>query len=262
MARYLSVPVQFVRIRSIRVFEERGGSFFVEGHIAVGYSKGDSTLVADMPGLVMDWRLALYETISDEEAATLFYSNRAVDSMEEGDLAGAAGLLRFLTEVEPSVPNPWSNLGVVLLRQKKYEEALALLQRAIARFPDFQPLYVNGALAANRAGHHELSEFLAERGRSLSNDDPYLLFGQGLNELARRNAASAAALFEEAARLKPDSVLFLVWLVRASLSAGEPTVARAAFRRAREIAPNFSMIRELQSSHPELEVPEHGGQDP
>ena len=231
MARRLRVPVQFVRVESIRTFEEHYDSFFVAGHIAVTFSSGPSTLIAELPGLVSDWRQSLYKNISDEDAAVLFYNNRAVDLMESQDLAGAAKLLRFLTEVG-SVADPWNNLGVVLLRQKRYDEALAVLERAIARFPDFEPLYANGALAANGAHRPALAHTMAEKARSLVKDDPYLMFAQGLDEMARQNAAAAVAFFREAAKLKPDNPLFLAWLASAYLSAGKPTEAREAFVRA------------------------------
>jgi Flp pilus assembly protein TadD len=252
MARGLRVPVHFVRIQSVHHFEEHGDSFFVLSHIAVSYSSGPATAVAEMPGLVSDWRLSFYRDISDEEAAVLFYNNRAVDLMEEQDLAGAARLLRFLTESAPSIADPWNNLGVSLLRKKKYDEALELLDHAMARFPDFAPLFANGALAAAGAGQPALAKTLADKGRSLSKDDPYLIFGQGLGEMAQQNSSAAAALFLEAVRLKPDNALFLGWLASASLSAGKPNEARNAFLRARELAPNLPLIRALEANHPEL----------
>jgi tetratricopeptide (TPR) repeat protein len=262
MARALRVPVHFVRLRSMRAFEEYGDSFFVEGHISVAYSDGAEAFVADIPGSVADGQLVMYEGISDREAATLFFSNRGADQIQAGDLAGAAKLLRFLTVVEPEVPEPWSNLGVVLLRQKRYRDALELLRRAIARFPEFQPLYANCALAADGAGDDGLARNLAAIGRRLAGDDPYLLFGRGLAELERQNFARAAALFKAAARIKPGNAVFHLWLASASLSAGDERVARAALQRARAIAPNLPMLRALESSRPDLAVTKHGGEHP
>jgi len=122
----------------------------------------------------------------------------------------------------------------------------------MARFPDFEPLFANGALAAQGVGQPALAKTLADKARSLSNDDPYLFFGQGLGEMAQQNSSAAVALFLEAVRLKPDNALFLGWLASANLSAGKPTEARNAFLRAREIAPNLPLIRALEANHPEL----------
>jgi len=89
------------------------------------------------------------------------------------DRAGPLAVLTYLVEKTPGLPEVHNNLAAVLMRDGKSREAMAVLQPALRRFPDFVPLYVNGSLAAQRLGDEALSLELAEKARA---SDPFMPF--------------------------------------------------------------------------------------
>lgn len=160
LARFLLVPVNYVRYREAQTYEERDGQFLVVSHVASLNNDYRVTVLVDLTGDAPTSRVSDYELLGDDEAAALHYSNLAMEQLAAGDTATPERLLRERT---PRLPEIHNNLGAVLLRQGRAQEAHVILQRAVARFPDFVPRYVNAALAARGAGQDALSMLEARR---------------------------------------------------------------------------------------------------
>jgi len=61
------------------------------------------------------------------------YSNRGYSRYLAGDIAGAEVDFRAALSVDPGFDRAWRNLGLLYVRQKRYEDALATFERVEAR---------------------------------------------------------------------------------------------------------------------------------
>jgi tetratricopeptide (TPR) repeat protein len=252
LARYLGVEAYYVHALTAREFADRGEGLVAMTHVAIGYVDASVDRVVDVWMPVDDWRLVRYERIDDASALALYYSNLAVEAMRAGRLAEAEKLLRFLSKHAKEVPEIRSNLAAVLVRQKRFADALLVVHVAIERFPQFKPLYTNGFLAAVGAGDEKLAEELAAKARELVEVDPIFLVARGVSDYERGRFEQAAKSFERARSDKSDSVVIHAWLVRAYVAAGDARSGVAAFERAWKVAPNDPRLARLAEEHPEL----------
>jgi tetratricopeptide (TPR) repeat protein len=253
LARDLGLPVHVVHVSEVKNYYEKEGWFFVSSHVAVGFSSGAGATVIDLSKEVKkEWQLSMYESIDDSAATALFYNNVAVDHMMQGDLKGAEQMLSFLHRREPAVIELTNNLGVLLNREHRYRESLTLLELGIANKPSYGPFYTNAIHAARGAKLAELATDLERRGQKVAESDPFFLFARGMAAYEHDDFAFAARELERAADAKPDSPIILGWLTRAYFAGGDREHGRGAFERARRIAPNDPVVRDLEGRYPEL----------
>ncbi len=259
ISRHLKVPAYFVHVSEARNYYERGGIFFVSTHMAVGYGGGaiglgssPYTVIVDFTEESSDWRLWLYQSIDDATAVALFYNNIAVDRMLKGDVAGAEAMVRFLVSRRPGMKELQNNLGVILMRQGRFEEALALLQAAIGRFPAYQPLYTNAVQAARGARRPDVAQSILDRGRKIAQEDPFFLFNEGVNAFHEGDHALAESRFRAAIKRQSNNPFLFAWLSRVLLASGKEEEGVEAFRKAQEMAPNHRLIRSLRDDYPVL----------
>ena len=256
LARHLGLETYFVHVTEVRHYYEHAGWFFVSSHVAVGHGVGPNASIIDLTRDISDWHLVYYTPIDDGAALALQYNNVAVDAMTAGRRDEAERLFRFLLDREPEVVELYNNLGVLLNREGRYDEALAVLQRGLSRFSAYEPLYTNALRAARGLRNDEEVGFYEQRGQEISHDDPYFLFARALASYERSRYALAARQFERASEAKPDSPLILAWLARSYLSAGQRREGIEAFTRARKMAPDERVLAELVKEHPELGAPQ------
>jgi tetratricopeptide (TPR) repeat protein len=224
-ARSLGIDVHFVRITQLPVFWEDGGRFFTSSHIAVAYGRNtwlENAMVVDFSAThTSEWRFSLYDPIDDETAFVLFHSNRAVEFLLRDDYVQAERILRFLLDNAPVVPEVYNNLGIVLMRLKRAQEATDLYTQAIVRFPRFVPLYTNAVSAAAASGHPDLVRLWSMAGRKVAEADPAFAFGEGMVAFRQGDFSTAAQRFSDALGVQPNDLTLLAWTARAHLSAGE-----------------------------------------
>ncbi|NUQ72827.1 MAG: tetratricopeptide repeat protein [Polyangiaceae bacterium] len=247
ISRYLGLPTYYVHVSEVLSHYEHRGLFFTSSHVAVGYGSGPSAVVVDFTKSTTDWKLAIYRAVDDATAAALYYNNLAVDAMMNGDLDEAERMLRFLIEKKPEVEETYNNLGVVLNRKAKYQEALAVLERGMKAFPTYKPLYTNGLVAARGAKRADLEKDFELRGQEIADRNPYFLFARGMSSYQSGELGQAVDELEKAARMKPDSAVIYAWLARACFTAGKLDKAREATEEVRKLAPNSKILSDLEA---------------
>lgn len=265
LARNLDLPVHFLHARSVGLRFERGGSFFTSSHVAVGYGTGPSATIVDFTdGRITRTRSSamdpasnpttrLLEPVSDATIVALHYSNVAVTRMVQGRLDEAGRMFEALIDAEPRVAELYNNYGVLLNRQGRHREALGWLEKGLAAFPSYPPLYTNGVQAARAAGDLGKANRIEAHGRAVAEHDPSFVFARGMYLYERRSYAYAAAQFERAHGAQPESALIVSWMARAYARAGDLQAARAAFAETRRLAPNGLEVRALTTQFPALE---------
>lgn len=252
LARALGVEAYYVRALTARQFADREDGVVAMTHVAVGFDDGGESHVVDVWTPVDGWGLARYERIDDTSALALYASNRAVADLHGPKLATATRTLAFLARRAPDVPEVHTNLVALLLRERRNEEALAVAQAALVRFPRFKPLYTNAWVAAMEAGQPETANAIEARGRALRDADPVFLFAHGVTDFGRGNYGDAARTFERALAQADDSIVIRAWLVRACIAAGDRTRGAEVFGHAWARAPNDARLKKLLAEHAEL----------
>lgn len=245
--RLLGVPLRYVRYQAPRGYEERKGQLVVVSHVGSLYRTDRGTLLVELTGEAFSSSMSDHEVLRDDEAAALHASNLAMERLGRGDAESPERLLRVLVAQEPRLPELRNNLGAILLHRGKHDEALAVLQRAIAEFPSYVPLYVNASQAARSAGRLELAESLAATADAPWTD-PFVPFVQGALLLDRGQPAAAVAVLERVAELKPDSATFQIWLARGLVEVGRRREARIAYERARRLNPHHQMLASVAAA--------------
>jgi Flp pilus assembly protein TadD len=241
-ARSLGLDVHFVRITQLPVFWEESGRFFTSSHIAVAFGHDtwtENAMVVDFSAThTSEWRFSLYNPVSDEIAFVLFHSNRAVEFLLLDQYVEAERLLRFLLDNAPAVPEVYNNLGIVLMRLHRAQEATDLLATAIERFPRFVPLYSNAVSAAAASGHPDLVKIWSVAGNKVAQSDPAFSFAEGMMAFRQSDFPNAAARFAQALEVQPDDLTLLGWTARAHLSAGDKSNGIRTVERIQQLAPS------------------------
>jgi Flp pilus assembly protein TadD len=241
-ARSLGLDVHFVRITQLPVFWEDSGRFFTSSHIAVAFGHDtwtENAMVVDFSAThTSEWRFSLYDPVSDEIAFVLFHSNRAVEFLLKDQYVEAERLLRFLLDNAPTVPEVYNNLGIVLMRLHRAQDATNLYATAIERFPRFVPLYTNGVSAAAASGQPELVKAWSVAGHKVAQSDPAFSFAEGMMAFRQSDFATAAARFAQALEVQPDDLTLLAWTARAHLSAGDMQNGIRTVQRIQQQAPS------------------------
>jgi Flp pilus assembly protein TadD len=145
-----------------------------------------------------------------------------------------------------------NNLGVILMRQGRFEEALALLREAIERFPSYQPLYTNAVQAARGARRPDVAQAVLEQGRKIAQEDPFFLFNEGVNAFHEGDNVLAESRFRAAIKRQSNNPFLYAWLSRVLLASGKEEDGVEAFRKAQEMAPNHRLLRSLRDDYPVL----------
>jgi Flp pilus assembly protein TadD len=250
ISRYLGLPTYYVHVSEVLSHYEHRGLFFTSSHVAVGYGSGPQAVVVDFTKSTSDWKLAIYRAVDDATAAALYYNNLAVDAMMNGKLDEAEQMLRFLIEKKPLVEETYNNLGVVLNRKAKYQEALSVLQKGMSAFPSYKPLYTNGLVAARGAKRADLAKDFEQRGEEIETRNPYFLFARGMSFYQSGELGRAVDELTRAAQMKPNSAVIFAWLARAYLTAGRIEEGREAAEEVRKLAPDSKVLRDLKAEFP------------
>jgi Flp pilus assembly protein TadD len=152
-------------------------------------------------------------------------------------------LFRQMERVAPESPVVHAQLGVLLERQSKHEEALVHLRRALELAPEFPVAYFNLGVALARQGKLEESIRMFRASEALSPGSPLTLYNIGLSLRMLGRLDSAAVELRRAIEAKPDYLDALDELAGVLMNSGHPVEAAATLRRAVVIAPGDARLQ-------------------
>jgi tetratricopeptide (TPR) repeat protein len=246
LARYLQVPVNYVRYRAAVSAEEQGGHLLIVSHVASYFSDGQSSVVVELSGRAPSFWSADYQVIDDQEAWTLHYTNEAVQLLSRGETDLAEKKLRFLLEHGPAVAEVPINLSALLLRTNRAHEAYALTQSALIRFVDSVALLFNAAAAATALGKAAEGQTFLARARSPL-VDPFSTLLQGIGHLKQGDIVKAEQLFSRAHAKAPEAIVIAAWKARAQSMLGRNREAVATLRQMRARDPKHPLVGAVEA---------------
>jgi tetratricopeptide (TPR) repeat protein len=187
--------------------------------------------------------------------------DEAVAHHRAGRLAAAEKGYLAVTSAEPRHAEAWYLLSVLAMSRKDDPRALEMLRRAVALAPDNPVFHSNLGLLLRRNGRTEEAAAALLRAVSLKPDLVEASYNLGLVLLERGELDAAITCFERVADLKPGLFANQRQLAEALALRGDLTRARGHYHCALVIQPESEhcstalarVIKRLASNH--LEVP-------
>ncbi len=244
LARHLGIPVHFLEVRDIESFVREDDLIVHSDHIAVGFGPKHQMTIIDFaaePGL----KYRRITTLSDSEAAALYYSNRGTELLREADIDGAYRWLVDAVRIAPNLSAAWVNLGVAQRRLGQTEEAEASYRQALVINPAEFSAYQNLAALLQLLGRGAEALELLRLGDSSSNRNPYAFLALG--DLSRSNGRweEAERFYRRALRVMRDNAEPLAAMGSVALHSGDVRAAERWLRRARKIDPSDDRVEIL-----------------
>ncbi len=203
LARAERLDAQFQLIDVPPIWDAADGWVMLNGHINV-IVHNVRIGIPDQIGLsrdfVVDFNTPDYEgtyprqPVDDRVAFALFYNNRGVEAMREGDMREAFANFKLAIGMSSRVAGAWVNLGALYSRQHLYESAKASYQRALEIDPDEKSAMTNLARVYAELGNEELAALYRRRVHLHENLNPY--YHYALAEGAYRDGDYTIALNE------------------------------------------------------------------
>lgn len=138
--------------------------------------------------------------------------------------------------IQPDIPEPHYLLGEYYLERRDYPRAERAFREAIARDPAYAPGYNDLGVALMRQERYQDALAIFRQATTIAPDDPYPYLNQAalyveVREL--RDLVLARRLLDEAAARDPEPVVWQETLAALSEAEGNPEAASAARERAR-----------------------------
>ena len=171
--------------------------------------------------------------------------NAKADDLHESGLAAlrnrnyelAIELLERAVALEPKHKYAWNNLGRAYLGLQKTDDAVRCFQKAIAVDPYDEFAYNNLGLAYWRQQKYEEAANAFHKQLEINPLDEYAHGTLGAMYVEWHKYSDAIPELEKAASLKPENAFYQIGLGQAYLNLGQPDKALAAFDKAVELQP-------------------------
>jgi Flp pilus assembly protein TadD len=225
IARQRRLNPFYVEVADYQKWSYRDGSVLSQGHIVAGmYVKNELKTYDFLPYRPKSYRS--FNPIDDLQATAHFYNNLGAEALLEGNLDRAEEHLRLANQIAPDFVKAVNNLGVLLARRHRTDEAAALYQEGLALAPDDVALLSNLAALYQRAGRAEEAAALLSRMESVHNTNPFFFLYQAEVALANGQNGRAGDLLVEALRLDSEAPEIHLGLVKLYLALGDLERAR------------------------------------
>ena len=147
------------------------------------------------------------------------HNDKGVACQVKGDLTEAEAHYRRAVSLKRGFAEAWSNLGVVLLAQRRPLDAVVCLERAVALRPSFVEAYGNLTQALTQLGRVAEATAAWRRLLRLRPDDPDGLAGLAIALTAEGRHAEAFEVYGQALRVRPGhgKTLFALGLLHLQL---------------------------------------------
>lgn len=147
-------------------------------------------------------------------------NGRARYRFGRGNIKGALADFEALVALVPDDGEAWTNLGVVLRRMSRHEEACAAHARAVAESPELANAWSNYGVSLRETGQTEQAAEAFDQAIALNPDDPDALNNRALLRAQRGQPEAALEDYRQAVALAPDRAVIQVNMVSALVTVG------------------------------------------
>ena len=134
----------------------------------------------------------------------MYYNNRGVETMANGNNTKAFLYFRKAIDLNPNAHFIWSNLGVLYQRGEQLELAESAFRHALS-FGKLEPLSGGNLARIYRSkGKHEEAEALELAIQGVLNRNPYFKYKMAVHAYTEGDTKSALTIISSAITLKKD----------------------------------------------------------
>jgi tetratricopeptide (TPR) repeat protein len=163
---------------------------------------------------------------------------RGATAYMAGDYATALGQYRAAVERNPQDAESLSNLGQVLVRMNKADEAIQYFERAVSILPDRWAYQFNLARALGLVGRLDDSVTAYRRAQQLFPDDYVTTFNLALTLHKRGDDEGAVEQYQKAIALQPEDASFRLALATSLERLQKRSEAAAAYQEYLRLSPS------------------------
>jgi tetratricopeptide (TPR) repeat protein len=165
-------------------------------------------------------------------------SGKGAAAYAAGDYAGALAQFQAAIQRNPQDAESLSNLGQVLVRMKRAEEAIPYFQRALAIVPDRWSYQFNLARALGLLGRMSDSIAAYRRAQQLFPDDYVTTFNLALMLHKAGDEVGAVDQYQKAIALQPEDASFRLALANSLVRLDKRPEAAAALQEYLRLSPS------------------------
>ena len=179
---------------------------------------------------------AAQQVASESEAASLFAQANTLFIF--GEHERAQEIYHELINLEPNNAVYHNNLGIILHKMERYEEALVEKQRAIELEPDNARCHDNLGATLHEMKRYEEARVEKQKAVELDPDDAWYHYSLGITLHEMRRYEEARVEKQKAVELEPDDAWYHYHLSLTLRALGRDEEADAEKRRAHELEPD------------------------
>ncbi|WP_158238409.1 MULTISPECIES: tetratricopeptide repeat protein [Luteimonas] len=235
LARELGLDAQAHHLDEVLSWREENANLVRTDHVNTGVRLQQRRYTIDVASNDILSR-ASPNPIRDEVLLAMYFSNRAMELVIDGDYLGAAPYMATSLALDPDSADSLSNAGVVALRTGDLPAAERHYRAALARKPDHLGALANLAQLYDRQGQADRAQQLRTRSARVLARDPFHHFMAGHQAEATGDYDTAVDRYRRAVRLHPAEHRFHFALARALLQQGDTRQAIRVLTQARRRA--------------------------
>ncbi|MBT8440001.1 MAG: hypothetical protein KJO91_09755, partial [Gammaproteobacteria bacterium] len=148
------------------------------------------------------------QIIDEQRVLSLFYSNKSVEKLLQGDLGAAYQYSRSAINADPDSSLAWNNLGVLYNRVDSIDLAIASFERSIELDDGALSAKSNLARLYSEQGLPDLAVALEEEVNSFRNQNPYYHAALAEESLTEGDLGAAKSRLESAIDRKHNEFYF------------------------------------------------------
>ena len=168
----------YVEVQDYQRWNYRDGVVLSRGHIVAGMRiDGDLSTFDFLPYRPKAYRD--FRPIDDVAATAHYYNNLGAEALMRDEVEEALPYLRIANALAPDFEKAINNLGVAYVRERRYEDAIALYERGLAIHPASVPLLNNLARAHQDLGNEAEAELLLARLEEVNESNPFFFIYRG-----------------------------------------------------------------------------------
>jgi tetratricopeptide (TPR) repeat protein len=165
-------------------------------------------------------------------------AGKGAASYYAGDYATALAQYQAAVERNPQDAESLSNLGQVLVRMNRVQEAIPYYERALAILPDRWSYQFNLARALGLLGRTDESVAAYRRAQQLFPDDYVTAFNLALSLHKSGDDAGAVEQYQKAIALQPEDASFRLALANSLVRVDKRAEAAAAYQEYLRLSPS------------------------
>ena len=236
MARKAGITAEYQEVLRRPEWSTREETVLLVKHINVILKVANYTYVMDVSGIRLS-PTARRQVIRDSYAEALYYNNLGADALINNDLPTAYAYMSKAIEAEPRLTDSWINIGVVLSRNGQLDDAVTVLQQALAinsmEYAALSNLYEIYITQENFAA----AEAIESRVERYRKKNPYYLLQLSEEALLADDHEESLKLLRDAIKKKDNDHLLYFALAKTQYLSGAGDDAMHNFTRAQELAP-------------------------